>query len=116
MSTRIKGFGACFGIGVLVCVLGSLTLALNPLNVKVLRLCRKITFSFSAFCRPLHNWKPHGYRQVYIGNCRRGSEIYTFIKFPFLQHLVPDGSHEAALQHVCQNEGEMMTEAFSYQI
>ena len=35
MGTRIKGFGACFGIGVLVCILGSLTLALNPLNIKV---------------------------------------------------------------------------------
>jgi len=35
MGTRIKGFGACFGIGVLVCILGSLTLALNPLNIKL---------------------------------------------------------------------------------
>jgi len=35
MSTRIKGFGCCFAIGVFVCILGSLTLALNPLNVKL---------------------------------------------------------------------------------
>jgi len=35
MGTRMKGFGICFGIGVLACVLGSLSLALNPLNLKL---------------------------------------------------------------------------------
>merc|ERR1712002_897943 len=31
-GTRVKGFCICFGIGVLVCVLGSLVLALGPLG------------------------------------------------------------------------------------
>ena len=35
MGTRMKGFGICFAIGVLACVLGSLSLALNPLNLKL---------------------------------------------------------------------------------
>jgi len=35
MGTRMKGFGICFGLGVLACVLGSLSLALNPLNLKL---------------------------------------------------------------------------------
>ena len=74
MGTRIKGFGACFGIGVLVCILGSLTLALNPLNIKVwltvrLQLMTILVNTLSlAFCWPLHNWKPNGYWQVRFEN------------------------------------------------
>jgi len=31
-KTRMKGFGVCFGVGVFVCLLGALVLAINPLG------------------------------------------------------------------------------------